>query len=260
MNKEQNAILQDNITFAYFPYSFKEAIEKHCSYNYNKEELSSLSSMGKYWKFIDGTIYVKTENNKISLTQEKDVNFATLTLIVDGIESVDVYYKKGSKNIMLEKSIFKGLMVGNIQVDYKNPITKIKLNFRYDLAEPLEIEVNNTLYVEPAIDYQKIYNEKMAIRHNVGLDLVNIYFQLATENINKVKVELFLDKGSDDQMIGVYSVNENMLFMSITGLAYGKYKFRVVQYFNEDKVATSDKVSFALNEHNYGGRRPIPNV
>jgi len=260
MNKEQSAILRDKITMAYFPYSFKEAIDKHCSYDYNKEELSSISSMGKYWKFIDGTIYIDVENNKISITQEKDVKIATLTLIVDGIESVDIFYKKGNKNILLEKSIFRNLMVGNIEVDYKNPITKIKLNFRYDLADPLEIEVDTILYEEPTIDYQKIYNEKMEIRHNVGSDLVNIYFQLATEQINKVKVELFLDKDSEDQMIGTYNVNENMLFISITGLAYGKYKFRVVQYSNDEKIAESNKISFVLNKPNYGGKRYIQQV
>lgn len=60
MTKEQRAMLGSDYGFAILPYHFKEAITKHCNYNYKNEKIDNvlsadLGSLGKFWKFIDGT-------------------------------------------------------------------------------------------------------------------------------------------------------------------------------------------------------------
>lgn len=252
MTDNRELILGNNLTFAYYPFAFKEAIEKHCSYAYSDKEKSSLGAMGKYWKFIEGVEYLKVSENQITITQNKGVDSATVTIIVDGIESIDVYSKKGTRNIVLEKSIFNAYMVGNIEIDFKEPITQIKLNFRFELAEPLIIKVNTIFYSEPKVVEPNINEEKMNVKHRVGESLVNIFFQPVNERIIATKVELYLDDNDGDQLIGTYYVKENMKFIAITELAYGKYKYKVVQTERQGKSISSETIPFSLNRPGKG--------
>lgn len=254
MTDNRDLIIGNALSFAYYPYTFKEAIEKHCNYKYTDKEKVSLGTMGKYWKFIEGVEYLKLTENQITVTQNKGVDNATLTVVVDGIESIDISSKKGNRNIVLEKSIFNAYMVGNIDIDFKEPITTIKLNFRYDLAKPLIINVNTILYSEPIVEDPKINVDKMNIKHRVGESLVNIYFQLVNEKVIATKVELYLDDNDDDQLLGMYYAKENMRFIAITELAYGKYKYKVVQYEKNGKSISSDKLPFSLQRPNIGKR------
>lgn len=257
MTNEQSVILNNNLFFVYYPYTFKDAIKNHCSYKYTEKEMATLAAMGKYWKFIENTKSLEILDDLIQVSQDKGVEKATLTIIVDGIESVDVSYTKGTKKVLLEKSIFKGVMVGNIDVDFENPIKQIKLNFRYDLADPLLINVETFIFEEPPVDYQKIYIDKMNVKHNVGNDLVNIYFQKANDKIDEIKVELFLSDKNGDLLIGNYSIEKNMFFKSITGLAYGSYKYRVIQFSNEVEVVATEKIGFHLSVPNYSGKNIV---
>lgn len=63
------------------------------------------------------------------------------------------------------------------------------------MAESCELEVNLIKNKESEIDYQAIYLENMNIDFAVGGDLINIYFQKAKHEVDKIGTEIYkLDK------------------------------------------------------------------
>ena len=58
-------------------------------------------------------------------------------------------------------------------------------------------------------------------------------------------------------MIGKYKEKEAM-FKSITGLAYGKYCYEIIELDGTDnEVARTDKIEFTLSVPNYSGRNAV---
>lgn len=259
MTNEQKELLKDGINFLYMPFSFKEAIEKHCTWEYSKEDLKSLPKMGKFWNFIKNSNWIKGDSKKITLVQGKDVKIGNLSLIVYGIETAKVYYKNGIREYKLEKSDFRSIMVTNIDVDFDNPITKIQLNFFNNLADPIIVEVETSYYKEPPIDYKKIYLEKMNVNHRIGTDLINIYFQLANDEIDETRIELFVDFNNNLQQMGVFIVSKNMLYHSITNLAPGSYAYNVSQLSKGKEIIKTDNIKFYIARAEFSGRRVVCN-
>lgn len=261
MTKEQQLVLGNEVGFMFMPFTFKDAIEKYCSYNYKPEELKSLATMGKFWSFIDSKYKtaVFIQDNKMEIIQPKDVKEGTLTFVNFGIESIEVNYKSGKKKIKLEKSIFKQYMVGNIEVKFNDPFDHIVLNFNNNIADPLHVKVDFKLYVEPVKDEKEELID-MNATHRTGEDLVNIYFQKVSDKVNRVEVELYIvDNKNENQLIGTYRVQDNLCFMSITGLAFGKYGYRVIQFEGNKEIAASNIEYFYLSQPNYGGKPSVSN-
>lgn len=246
MTNEQKILLKGEILFVYMPFSFREAIEKHSAHVYSKDQLKSLGSMGAFWKFINPITWLNANDLKLTLIQEKDVKIANLSLVVSGVESAEVHYKNGIKKILLEKSIFRNLMVGNIEVDYDNPINKIQLNFFNDITDPVIVTVETLLYEEPPVDYRKIYLDKMNINHKTGIDLINIFFQLATEEIDETRIELFVKLNNKSQPMGVFKSPQNFSYCSITNLAPGNYEYNVSQFVKGKEIVKSDNIKFTI--------------
>jgi hypothetical protein len=261
MTKEQQLVLGNEVGFIFMPFTFKDAIEKYCTNQYKPEELKSLGTMGNFWSFIDSKYKtaVLIQDNKMTVIQPKDVKEGILTFVNFGIESIEVNYKSGKQIIKLEKSIFKQYMVGNIKVKFNNPFDHIILNFNNNIADPLNVKVDFKLYVEPVKEVKEELKDINAT-HRTGEDLVNVYFQKVSDKINRVEVELFIvDNKNESQLIGTYRVQDNVSFMSITGLAFGGYSYRVVQYVGSREVASSKKESFYLSRPNYGGKPTVIN-
>jgi hypothetical protein len=259
MNKEQKEILKSNSGFCYFPYEFQDAIDNHVDKASIKNELKdkkTLSEMGKFWKFIEKRKFLwQSQESSIDLNQEAQNQFGTLVFFGYGVESIDVYKDKKIDKIRLVKSIFKDVMVGVIPIDYKVSKMKLVLNFRYGLAEPFEIKVNLNQYKEPEIDYQATYISKMKVSFGLGQDLLNVYFQLADERVDKTEVVLFkIFERNESRMIAKYEVGKGMYYYTIQGLAFGTYEFQVVQYVKDKVLVESPKTKFILTKPNYSGK------
>lgn len=250
MTKEQKLVLKDGVGFIFMPFTFQEAIEKHCAYDYKAEDLKSLGTMGKFWRFIDEKhkTYLVIQDKKLEIIQHKDVNEGFLTFINYGIESIEVNYKSGKKKIKLEKSIYNKYMVGIIEVNFYDPFDHMILNFNHNIADPLHIQVEFKSYVEPVKDIEII--KDMNARHKTGDGLVNIYFQKVSDEVNKINVELYIIDNNESQLIGTYHVQDNLNFISITGLAYGNYSYRVIQFENTKEIASSNMETFSLFRRN----------
>lgn len=183
----------------------------------------------------------------------------TLTFVGLGVRSISVYTKNKAIEVELVKSIFKGIFVGNIPVDFDNPIKTLKFNFLYEMAEPYELEVSMVKYKEPEIDYQSIYLENMNIDFAVGESLVNIYFNKAKSEINKIEIEIYkVIDSTNIRLISKEKCDSNQLYYSKNNLAFGKYEFKIIQYIDDKIITASPMISFSLNRPKYpSGRNTV---
>ena len=84
--------------------------------------------------------------------------------------------------------------------------------------------------------------------------LVNVYFQPCTDECAKTVIELY----SQGMLLGKFNVEEGLFFKSITGLAYGSYEIKVIQYDKNGKeLFASDPYPFKLSTPNYGGKHTV---
>lgn len=257
MTENQKRIIKDEFGLMFFPYKFMDAIENHSSYKFTEDEKKSVSSLGKFWYYINNKEPFLVEDNKMTIIQPKGAKDGTLVIIQDGISSIDIKFKKGKKNIKLEKSIFKGYMVGVIEFDFNNLIEEIKVNFLFDLAEPLIIKVNTTLYKEPEIDYTKKYLETINDVVYYGIDFVNIHFDLATSDVDLVKVELYISDRSTDRLMTTFIVEKNKNYLTIDRLAFAHYKYKIIQYIDDVELVRTDFKEFKLFEPDYSSSNVI---
>ena len=256
MNDEQRTLLGNDYGFAVLPYTYEEAITKHCNYNYKNEKIDNvltaeLGSLGKFWKFIEGVSYLQLSENKIKIQQNKNQKSACLVPLLKGVEKIFVYFKNGQKEIETHKSIFKSVDVCVIDFDFDNEIKKLELHFNYEIVEPLVIEVETELYQEPIIDKTIELLQNLKIKHSCGTNLVTIKFANSTESVVLTKISLF---DSEKQLMGVFEVVGGMFYKSITDLAFGKYFYKVEQYDKENKmIVSTDYIEFRISPPYYGG-------
>ena len=193
----------------------------------------------KYVKYDAGT-------NCLRIIQDQDITKTIYELTISKercpfIEAVQV--KKD--DVYIDVSLSK------ITVDFNDRIDAIKLKFSNNIADDLEIpiayqEADKQAYEERQKALRKENLLKRAsVKHAEGESLVNIYFQPCAENYDHTEISLFIpDEVEVDQlgakkrvlswaMIMKATVEKEMFFKSITGLAFGKYAY-ILKQFDKD--------------------------
>ena len=136
-----------------------------------------------------------------------------------------------------------------VMLDFDNRIEKVKLEFADNIVDEYifsiqYVEADKNLY------YQKkeaeVNENKLAaarIKHAVGADLVNIYFQPCCEQYAQTEIILY----RDNIVLAKYKVDEEIFFKSINGLAYGTYSYVVKQFDKQDKLLLeTEHIEFKL--------------
>ena len=99
---------------------------------------------------------------------------------------------------------------------------------------------------------QKVLNALIKPEHKTGNDLVNIYWDLVNDKVEVVKINLYSISNNETRLIGKYKEEEAM-FKSIKGLAYGKYCYEIIEFDGAGtEIARTDKIEFTLSVPNYG--------
>ncbi len=155
-----------------------------------------------------------------------------------------------------------------IGFDFDNPISQIRLVEMNNLVEPLTINVSailadkNAYYAKKRDEELQSLIEKASIKHSVGKDLINIYFQPCQEDYVKTEIEVFIADGvyeygygypiasqilvggKNRQLIAKFSIENGVLFKSMTGLAPGVYAYIVKQYSHAEKLLFETEPQF----------------
>lgn len=186
----------------------------------------------------------------ITLKQVEDINKKRYFLFLHNTNLKNVYYTKDNNKFSALSKRAEGLTAFGIKIDFDNKIDGILVEFKNDMAEPLNFSLE-FVDADKEAYYDKIKQQenqdklsKLNISHSCGNDLVTIKFQNCSENVEYTKITLF---DNNKQLMGVFKVDEGMFYKSITNLAYGEYFYKVEQYDKENnEIYRSDYISVSL--------------
>jgi hypothetical protein len=235
-----------------------------------------LSFVGVLASQAKGNVWLVQRGNGISKGEvainqtDRFESEGSLVLFGTAIQSVDVFRGDEIEKIEAHRSVLNAGSAECIVVDFSfsNPVSKMVLHYQKNIVDNIEfclsIQLNPKRIVDPQIELKK----NMKIRHSLGEQLINIYFQPANAQVEKTEIELYVGEGRFDngilksvvntQLITRKSVDKDNLFVSINDLAFGVYSFRVVQKNRENGViSSSDFYNFHLEKPNYSGKHTV---
>ena len=194
--------------------------------------------------------WLNASDGKITIQQSTNYNITKYYLRIDGYYIKSVVVNGKEVEIKFTDSSHPSPVV---EVDFNNRIKELTIVYR-DVVEPITIpvefiEADRSIY---DAQVQKETNALIKPEHKTGNDLVNIYWNLVNDKVEVVKINLYSISNGDTRLIGKYKEEESM-FKSITGLAYGKYCYEIIELDGSGKeVARTDKIEFTLSVPNYG--------
>ena len=235
--------------------------------------------MDKYQSFILATL-------KCYISPEKDYNpKAGIVALTDIINSEDELVVKQVENYNIKKHFvfITGPGVSSIEidgkacdaiktepkdpwangfvvpVDFDNRADKMTISFVDSLADPATLkirfeEVNHAIYDSKV---QAELNSQIRPEHKTGIDLVNIYWNLVSEDVETTQINLYAASTDGERLISK-SKETGQMFKSITGLAFGLYRYEIIELDKNGKeVARTGKIEFRLSAPNYSGRHTV---
>ena len=189
------------------------------------------------------------DNDAFEIPQGENYNIKKYFLLLDGslVEKVELDgvpyepFDSGIARYVPEKTLA-------VPVDFDHPANQLTLFFVDNVVDPLVLklsfkEVDHAIYDGKI---QEELNKQICPEHKTGNDLVNIYWNLVSNEVVTTQVVLYVVSDSV-RMIGRYKESEST-FKSITGLAYGKYLYEIIEFDKDGKeVARTPKIGFTLS-------------
>lgn len=236
--------------------------------------------MDKYQKFIlDRTVCF------ISSSKELDPN-ATKNSVTSFVNESGEFLVKQVENYNIKKHfiLFSGVKLASVEVDgsacelietpkhelldektivvpvdFDKQAKEIKISFRDGLANPLTlklcfVEADHSIYDSKV---QAEINQKICPEHKTGIDLVNIYWNLVSDNVETTQINLYFVSNNSERLISKFK-ESGAMFKSVTGLAFGTYRYEVIEFDKNGKeLARTQKIEFKLSAPNYGRRQTV---
>ena len=204
---------------------------------------------------------IEIEKDALSLIQNENFNICNYFMEFESnaIETVKV----DDETYQAVNEKFK------IDIDFNNQASQIELIGKNDIIEPIVLKLKYVSANKEKYN-KKLANEKRRALLEVmdatiayGDNLINIYWNLVNDKIDKTKVTLYLDR--ENRFLTEKSFANDTRYASFNDLAYGSYYFVVTQYSGEKEVIESDKLWFTIskpqpapiNVNCDGGRRTV---
>lgn len=234
----------------------------------------------QYWIETKGiaNIYgavIDKDTDTLVLEQNENINLVDYCLIVEAhgnncpIKSIsflldnkwhdaeiikaEYFIALGASPAHIERIEKEGCRFYAVNLCFNNRVTLIRFTYKNNMIAPYELKVNykeaskDEYYRKISAQQRKELLQRMSLQCKTGDSLVNIFWQIAQEDVKKVRVELFLD---NRQLIMKSDEGTDVLFKSIQGLAYGRYRYRVSQLNEKDEVVVeSDLLFFELKPY-----------
>lgn len=212
---------------------------------------------------------IRAEINDVSLIlkQFDDVTITCYSLIIevkdtDCLDSLLIEYYLN--DVWHPVKLYKGNML-KTSIDFNNQIKKLRISSPKNIFDEFELDINyvfadKDLYYEKKklaeeaamIARQKEINQLINPEHKTGTDLVNIFWNLVSDKIHTVKINLYSNINGKERL--VESFNESTVtFKSVKGLAFGEYFYEIIEYdASMNEIARSEKNKFTLCRPYYG--------
>ncbi len=213
------------------------------------------------------------QNDNILITK-----YLVIPNMISKYENIIVSYSfDGKQYTPLEKQQVvidkKEYSVKAFEVDFNNRIKFIKIEAEMNIIDPIiftieYIEADKEAYYAKQAQLQKeAVAKKVNARFTLGSDLVNIYFQPCNDSYSYSQIELFVPSETKIERVGgpygpidkttvltwdiikKCKVAENDFYLSVSGLAYGKYAFILKQFNTSNTVIyKTDYIEFEIKK------------
>lgn len=208
------------------------------------------------------------ETNNFVIKQDEDYRITKHYLRIAGTTvQKAIFNGKEYCQQKLESSSYPAII---IPVDFSNQVKEIEIHFK-GVLDPVKVPLNYIESDKAAFDrkmeetQRKDLIDKSGIKIATGADLVNIYFNPASDDYESAKIELYtavgrfeqhhgsvihegwkpqLLGGTVERLIAKYKVDEGMFFKSITGLAKGVYGIKIIQLDSSGKTIVESDIEF----------------
>ncbi len=188
---------------------------------------------------------IAIKEDSITLVQNNDITITDYVFYFENDAVVSAVAMQGADAISLNKD-------GNrffIKIDFENPFDNLQISFKNNIADDIRMPfvfvcANKDQYYKRIEEEQRIAYQKTAnINCVAGADLINVYFQPCCEEYDHSEVALY--RGF---FLGIFPVEKNYFYKSITGLAYGTYNVKIKQFKQDGSVILeSDLVAVHIN-------------
>lgn len=238
--------------------------------------------MNKYQKYImekanffyhqkDNTTVVHNPyiNSKLVIKQFDDITITKYVLNLNNgtvFTSVDYFINNNwiSANIIdwhFPNENNRSMKVYSIPLDFENRISKIRISFINNIAKPLTIPIEyieadkEAYYAKKESERKEVLIKNASIMHEVGTDLVNIFFQPCSADYHHTEIDLYYQT----RLLANYKVNQGEFFKSIDKLASCTFYYILRQYNAENEILIeTEKIEFTIkNNVHYVNSKPI---
>ena len=181
---------------------------------------------------------------ELVLHQNEDYNIGGYLLVLSSpiIESVSYQDKS---------FISKGDQV-IVDIDFNNIGKSLTISFRNGLADDCSLPISAVFADKGAFDakVEKENQEQLvasvALTASTGPALINVFWKKANASVNKCAIKVQYRADSNVGYL-VFDKEVDGEYLSLTGLAYGKYIIKLEEYVG-DKLLASVETSVRLND------------
>ena len=217
--------------------------------------------MDKYSQYALSTIRYKVFKDSVSqsnLISEESSLLEVIAIKQDYNYTIDQYYialigstvasitfdKKTFDNQETNPEVDSSQPCMIIPVVYSKKIDSLVIELQGGILDPILISLQYTDTDKKVFDaeQQEAINQKIRLDINKGLDLINIYWDDVSKDVDHVVISLF----HEDRLI-CSSVEKGINFKSISGLAFAQYKCEVIEYDNADQILATQSSVFELS-------------
>lgn len=173
-------------------------------------------------------------DDAIRLAQNKDITIADYVFSIESISIENIIATRGSDSFAFAVDEEKRF---TLKIDFEKPIDCIQISFKHGIADSITLPMiyvcaSKEEYYKTKAEEQRCAYQKVAkIQCVSGADLINVYFQPCCEEYDHSEVALYRD-----MLLGIFPVEKNCFYKSLTGLAYGTYGIKVKQFKKDGTV------------------------
>jgi hypothetical protein len=199
------------------------------------------------------------ENGSFELKQDDNYHITKYSIGIFGLPVLHVELN-GQKYKPNENGLTR------LELDFEDQCKELVLYAKDDIIEPIHVSIIYTSADKSAYDAKLAAESRAALRAalvkkasigvGTGESLITVRFKPVSDAYAYSKVELY----SENQLMAKFKTDEDVFFKSITDLAYGVYRVKLVQYTSgNDVLFESDLITVELKRpSNPGdGRRSI---
>lgn len=233
--------------------------------------------MNKYQKYLMDNINIiyNQENNKsksdkaycdskIVIKQSENITITKylLNLLKESfILSVEYNYNNEWKEVNpVDYCYDKSIKLYTIPIDFDDRIIEIKITFINNIVDPIILPIEyveadkEAYYAKKESERKEALLKAASITHEVGKDLVNIFFQPCSSDYYRTEIDLYYQ----NRMVANYKVNQGEYFKSIDKLASCTFYYVLKQYNAKNEILIeTDKLKFRITGHFSGDPRAL---